>query len=294
MDDLKEKMAKFDFSALKASRFQAWANMWDELAAEGILPFDLWENGCPGFEPQEGEKEPRMALYPIIPGRGIFIICAGGGFMFKSFNEAKPVAQFFHDQGLNAAILDYRLQPHAREEAGADGRRAVKWLRANAGKLGIPADKIAIGGFSAGGMLTQMVLASYDYGDPNAADPIERFSSRPDAALLLYGAFSSSISIGSLMYDRVKQNEAAKSDPVKNLRSDCPPVFIFQTNSDDPRLAMAFGLELGDRGIPFEVHTFQDGPHGGGLYNGKDETPDVPHTSLWAGIAADWLKSLGF
>jgi hypothetical protein len=57
---------------------------------------------------------------------------------------------------------------------------------------------------------------------------------------------------------------------------------------------MIFGKELADRGIPFEVHTFANGPHGGGLYNGKDETPDFPRTARWADLAVGWLAELGF
>jgi acetyl esterase/lipase len=90
-------------------------------------------------------------------------------------------------------------------------------------------------------------------------------------------------------YDAALQNAAAKSDNVKNLRDDCPPFFIFQTHADDPRHCLNFAKELADRGIPFELHTFISGPHGGGLYNGKDDTPDCPHTAHWAALAADWL-----
>jgi hypothetical protein len=53
-------------------------------------------------------------------------------------------------------------------------------------------------------------------------------------------------------------------------------------------------MELAVHGVPYEIHTFEDGPHGGGLYNGKDETPDLPHTAMWAAIAADWLKGRGY
>ena len=34
--------------------------------------------------------------------------------------------------------------------------------------------------------------------------------------------------------------------------------------------------------------------YGGGLYNGRDETPNEPHTAIWAEIAADWLLQKGY
>lgn len=284
------------FQELKELRDRLWVNMWDEIESEGIPVYYLWEGEAPDWNPEAAGSQPRIALYPVMnSNRGTVIICAGGAFIFKSFNEAKPVAEYFCKAGLNAAILDYRVRPHSQEVCCSDGLRAVRYLRANAGKFGIPADKIAIGGFSAGGMLSAYTATRFDYGNPDANDPIERVSSRPDAALILYGAMSpASMSGGGLGYDIKKQNETAKLDNVKNLRHDCPPFFIFQTHQDDPRSAMIFGKELADRGIPFEVHTFANGPHGGGLYNGKDDTPDFPHTSRWAQLAVEWLEELGF
>jgi len=280
----------------KKQRDIQWEKMWEEIVLDGVSVHSLWEGDAPDWNQEATGSQPRLALYPVKDNsRGTFIVCAGGGFMFKSFNEAKPVAEFFGEAGFNTAILDYRVTPHSREVCCKDGVRAVRYLRANAEKLGIPSDKIAIGGFSAGGILSAYTATRFDYGNPNASDPIERVSSRPDAALILYGAMSAASSVGSgLGYDINKQNETARLDNVKNLRYDCPPFFLFQTHGDDPRSAMIFGKELADRGIPFEVHTFANGPHGGGLYNGKDDTPDFPHTSRWAGLAAGWLEELGF
>ena len=128
---------------------------------------------------------------------------------------------------------------------------------------------------------------------------MERVSSRPDAVLLIYSSFvtySVGMGGGTDSYSFEKQNTAARRRGVNNgLRFDCPPFFIVQTAKDDTRGSMYLGIELANRGIPFEVHTFESGPHGGALYNGADEdTPYFPHTSMWASIAADWLKMHGF
>jgi acetyl esterase/lipase len=274
----------------------AWEEMYREWEADGVGRTELWEGDIPNFDLELGQKRPTLAIPKIHKGRGIIVVCAGGGFRFKSVQEGRPVAEFFYARGLNAAVLDYRVQPYTRLDSCADGLRAVRWLRHNAETLGIPADKIAIGGFSAGGMLSALAATSYDDGNPEAADPVERVSSRPDAALIWYGAFSSSSTIGAVGgYDLAKQNELARYDPLRRLRSDCPPFFLFQTHKDDPRLCMQFGLELGNRGIPFEVHTFREGPHGAGLYDGKHpNAPLFAHTARWAELAAEWLEGYGF
>ena len=269
-----------------------------EFAAEGIFPQEIWGEEIPGFDPAIGQTKPALYVLPIIPGRGLFIVCAGGGFMFKSSNEAKPVAEFFHNTGLNTAVLDYRVNPYdPQENAIPDGLRVVRYVRAHAAEWGIPEDKIAIGGFSAGGMLSGGVATSYDAGDPNASDPVERVSSRPDAVLLLYGAFPLHMDMpgGVGAYDPAIVRAAARTWPAANLREDSPPFFLFQTHKDDPHGTLEYAKACADRGIEFELHTFREGPHGGDLYNGGDaDSPSFPHTARWAGLAAEWLRDYGF
>lgn len=249
----------------------------------------------------------RLAIKKTHDGEpaGMLIICAGGGFIFKSWNEALPVAEFFYEQGINVALLDYHVKREAKLEiicseetkmAGEDGLQAIRYMRAHAEKYNIQPDHIAIGGFSAGGILSGYVATKFDYGNPNAEEPLYRVSSRPDAALILYGAFSSTSSIPPLTGGMTREEIAAANelDNVRNIHVDCPPMFVFQTHGDDPRIALNFCMELAVHGVPYELHTFENGPHGGGLYNGKDETPNEPHTAMWAAIASDWLKARGF
>lgn len=248
----------------------------------------------------------RLAIKKTYEGapRGMVIICAGGGFLFKSWNEAMPVAEYFYEQGINVAVLDYHVKEkldfdiYSQETkmAGEDGLQAIRYLRFYADRYHILPDHIAIGGFSAGGMLSGYAATRFDYGDPEAAEPLSRVSSRPDAALILYGAFSATSSVPAATGGMTREQIAAanKMDNIRHIRVDCPPMFVFQTHEDDPRIALNFCMELAVHGVPYEIHTFEKGPHGGGLYNGKDETPDEPHTAMWAAIAADWLRSRGF
>lgn len=283
-----------DWSWLIRDREEKWGALLQQAEADHwpIIPLRKTEN----FTSQ-------LILLPIqAEKRGIFIVCPGGGFMFKSSNEGKPVAEFFHEKGFNTAILDYHVNSgimddrNARREAGEDGLAAVRYLRAHAEELGIDPEHIAIGGFSAGGMTTSYVATHFDYGDPEADCPEDRVSSRPDAALVLYGAFASSgMKSGPGVYDPEEQRKVAAEDPIRNLRYDGPPTFVFQTHKDDPRNALNYCMELANKGIPYEIHTFEDGPHGAALYDGKDpDSPYFPHTVLWADIAADWLKNRGF
>lgn len=292
-----EKAMKF-FQTLKKDRFESWERMFDQLSArDGMEIVDLWEENCPDFDLDKGQKSPRLAVYPPHEGQpvGSLIICAGGAHIFKSYNEAMPVADYFYARGFHTAILDYRVDPYKQEDSCRDGCRAVRYLRANAGKYNILPDHIAIGGFSAGGKLTGQVATHFDYGNPQAEDPVERVSSRPDAALELYGSFDESVCVSSFLgYSPEKQQQAAKMSPTCNLRPDCPPFFLMETLFDDPRTITGFAGALANFGIPFALHLFHSGNHGGGLYDGQYEVEDNPHTAKWAELACDWLEDLGF
>ena len=278
-------------------RHETFDRMMEDVKSLSYEVVDLRKEA--GFTARLAVKKARVG-----EKRGMLIVCAGGGFRFKSWNEALPVAEFFFEKGINAAILDYHvkkegytgLDPETMRMAGEDGLEAVRYLRANADAYRILPDHIAIGGFSAGGMLSGYAATRFDEGDPSSPDPVKRASSRPDAALILYGAFSRTSSVPSFPGGLTREQiaEEARMDNVRNLRPGCPPMFVFQTHEDDPRIGLNFCTELANFGIPFEIHTFERGAHGGALYNGRDETPDEPHTALWAPVAADWLLMRGF
>src|SRR5690606_40079937 len=55
----------------------------------------------------------------------------------------------------------YRLQSESSWPAQIhDTKAAIRWTRANADRLGIDADKIAVAGYSAGGMLALMAAGT--------------------------------------------------------------------------------------------------------------------------------------
>ena len=201
---------------------ELWLKMQD-----GMIPSWLWPDGAPGFDPEAKQREP--ALYFTEPhdgpARGLVIIAAGGGFFFKSDYEADHVAARFHNAGFQTAILDYRVYPYTQEHWLADGKRAIRYARAHAAEWNVNPDKISMLGFSAGGMLTGMCSTLYDYGNPEASDPIERVSCRPDAAVVCYGSFCrASFPEGGLGFDLKAQKEKARFAPEKNIREGLPAV----------------------------------------------------------------------
>ncbi|MBP1754813.1 MAG: acetylesterase [Firmicutes bacterium] len=274
--------------------------LWNDLM-ERFDKIMLWENGTPGFDDSVTEQtEPYMVFVPPADPkliRGTIIVAHGGGFVTRTGCEGFHVADYFNRAGFAVAILSYRLQPFNRRDAIADMQRAIRILRAKKEELGIT-DKVAVMGFSAGGMLSGNCATHFDYGNNEALDLIERFSCRPDAAVVGYGAISfTSFPSGFMKNPFIDKNKAEEIylAPEKNITVETPPFFIWQTNSDDPRFSMYLAKELADYNIPFELHCFPGGIHGLALADGNNDLDEKnTHIMHWSTLCTEWLEELGF
>lgn len=279
--------------------------IWDDAVARfEVIP--LWEEGAPGFDDRDPlQKQPSIVFVPAQGEKkhsGTIIVACGGGFETRTGCEGMNVAEYFTDAGFNTAILTYRLKPYSRYDSMHDMQRAIRLIRAKKDELGV-SDKVVCMGFSAGGMLSGNCATHFDHGDPDAADPVERESDRPDAAVLGYGAFAFA-GIPGVFEDPfgtmtrnpfvANREELIYFAPEVNITRETPPFFIWQTNGDDPRHSFILGQALTAVGIPFEMHLFPDGVHGLALADGNNDlSMAVPQTAKWAELCVGWLDNLG-
>ncbi len=70
----------------------------------------------------------------------------------------------------------------------ADIRRSIRFIRYNAKSYGIDPGRIGMSGASAGGVISLMMAAAAQEGDPKARDPIDRVSTRLQAVGCFYPA----------------------------------------------------------------------------------------------------------
>ena len=266
-------------------------------AVAALESIPLWENGAPGFDGRDPlQLQPNLVFVPAQEAdrtRGTVLIAHGGGFVCHAGHEGFHTALRFAERGFNTAVLTYRLRPYSRRDAMADMSRAIRLLRARRAELDIT-DKVAVLGYSAGGMLAGNCATHYDRGDPAAADPVEQESSRPDAAVLCYGAFATVAFPEGLMRSPFGETDRAEKlylAPEKNITPDTPPFFIWQTISDDPRNAFVLASALTEAGVPFDLHCFETGHHGVGLADGRNDDGFYDgHLSRWAELCASWLR----
>ncbi len=151
------------------------------------------------------------------------------------------MADWFTARGFRAFILSYRLSSHGYllPVPLLDARRAVQVVRSRARDYQINPNRIVMIGFSAGGHLAALAATQFVPGKPDAEDPADRVSSRPDYLVLGYGwlgAISSDTSHLSYckLYNVMEQCETLRKayTPALYVTKETPPTFIYHTFND--------------------------------------------------------------
>ena len=142
--------------------------------------------------------------------------------------------------GITAFVLKYRLGPryHHPIELG-DAQRAIRLVRSRAREFEISPDRIGMMGFSAGGHLASTTATHFDSGNPAAADPIDRASSRPDFVILGYPVITLEMpyvhagSARNLLGDNPDPKLVEELSNELHVTPQTPPTFLFATSDDD-------------------------------------------------------------
>lgn len=280
-------------------------------AEEPAETIALWPKGAPGAKGTDPDKDvPTLTVHrPKAESatRSAVVVCPGGGYgMLAMDHEGKQVADWLNSMGITAFVLKYRLGPRYHHPAMLqDASRAIRTVRADAKKWGIDADKIAILGFSAGGHLASTAGTHFEAGKPDADDPIDRVSSRPDRMILVYPVVALATPYGhrgslrNLLGNDPPQELVESLSNERQVTSETPPTFLAHTNADKgvpAENSILFALALRKAGVPVELHLFERGPHGLGLGDGiaAFKVPVEPTFKAWPKLCETWLKNQGF
>src|SRR5699024_4515215 len=122
--------------------------------------------------------------------KSALVICPGGGYEFCSIREGAPVARAFARDGIDAFVRAYACAPVPLGTMPVrTAAAAVAWVREHAAQFHINPDRIAIGGFSAGGHLAGTLAAVWN--KPEWFEPgTDLQAHRPNAAVLCYPVVS--------------------------------------------------------------------------------------------------------
>lgn len=228
--------------------------------------------------------KPSLTIYkpdPAIANGTAVVICPGGGFIALAMgNEGYDVASWLVKKGITCFVLKYRVahinttdavkyfndaihggdkeklqnQKDAVPYSIADGKAAIKYVRAHANDYGINPNKIGILGFSAGG--TVAASAAFNYTAEN----------KPNFVVPIYAYFPKAMQ--------------------GKVEDDAPPLFIAVAAND--------ALNLQQQSIDLftawntvkkdaELHVYNQGSHGFGMR--------VQHTTsdTWIERLAEWM-----
>jgi acetyl esterase/lipase len=264
-------------------------------------PMPLWPEGPPGVAKDAPGLRPTLTLYQPSPEKktgAVVVVCPGGGYGGHADHEGRPIAEWLNGLGVTAVVLKYRLAPHSQHPAMLqDAARAIRTVRANAEAWKIDPRRVGVLGFSAGGHLASTIATHFEAGDPKAPDPIDRLSSRPDRAILIYPVISLLPPYAHNGSRRNLLGESPSKELVESLSNelqvakDTPPTFLAHTDQDSavpPENSLLFALALKKAKVPVELHIFEKGQHGLGL--GR---PGFAF-SEWPQLCAKWLEGQGF
>jgi acetyl esterase/lipase len=269
----------------------------------GIQTIRLWPGDAPQAKGKACEDTPTLTIFAPRQGSengSAVVIFPGGGYAnLAAIHEGREVADWFTSRGFHAFVLSYRLSSHGYllPVPLLDARRAIQTVRARALDYHIDPIRIVVIGFSAGGHLAALAATQPVPGNPEADDPIDRASSKPDYVVLGYpwiGAISSDTSHLSYckqfnVMDRCEALRTAYS-PDLFVTRETPPTFIFHTFNDQTvpvEQGLRYYEALVKAGVPSEMHVFANGHHGVG-FGGTDQALEQ-----WPILLENWFRAQG-
>ena len=203
--------------------------------------------------------------------RPALLILHGGAWRNGDKSQLKYYGIQLARYGYLCVCSEYRLSGESTWPAQVhDAKAAVRWMRGNAGTLGIDAERIAVTGNSAGGHLALMLAATPDTPGLEGDGGHEDASSRCAAAIAIYpptsltGVTEEESAVGELFGGEASDEVVEAASPVTYAHRSFPPTMLVHGNADEVvPVASSFAMydALSDCGAAVEMHIFDRQPH---------------------------------
>lgn len=252
----------------------------------------LWPNGAPGADPAGGPDSVQMqgtdksstriqnvhkpSIAVFLPskekanGMAVVVAPGGGHSSLVIGKEGYDIADWLNSQGIAAFVLKYRLAKSpgshytVQGDTLPDALRSVRLVRQRAKEWGVDPARIGFMGFSAGGEVAALAETRFDAGNDSAPDAIDRVSSRPDFAVVVYPGYKP----GTI-----------------TVPKNAPPTFLVCADNDPSHVVATVNLylDLQKQGVSTEMHIYASGGHGFAL---RDQHAPV---SAWNERLKEWM-----
>ena len=287
--------------AVKAGRFVLELHPWFGAAGLRVnAPKGFIEENDVEYSRPEGKPLTLDLRVPAGPAPApAVIIVHGGGFAHGTKRMfVTPLFDLLSSSGFGWFSIDYRLAPESQlAQATADVANAIRWVRANAAKYHVDANKLVLAGESAGGYLVAYagvhakgdtsLRAVVDFYGPNdlvLQTEKRRAHEDPNEApgLKAFLGFKTWHDAGVLEKLRAES-------PIARVHKGMPPFLFMQGTADtqvpyeqSPKMCEA----MKKAGASCEVVTIEGGAHGMGNWDGK---PEMAH---WRTDLVAWLQKI--
>ena len=256
-------------------------------------------------------------LKPKVRSNGKAIISVQAGSWFSNFLMIERSVYYkreYLDKGYNVFMVVLGSQPrYAIPDQIDDLKRAVRYIRYNAKKLGIDPNHIGIEGASAGGHLSLAIATADEKINKNASDPVDRVSSKVQAAAVLfpptdffnwglpglsminareqqtqarvYGAFdfrvwNNATTTFEVVTDTSARNKIGREiSPIYAVSPDDPPIFIVHGDADmtvPVQQSQTFVAKLKEAGVTNNFIIKK-----GGRHNADDMKTELDQFADW-------------
>lgn len=265
--------------------------------------------------------------------RPAVLICPGGGYFSCSDREAEPVAFQFAAMGYHAFVLRYStynqgkdglpdlfgksIDPNPLTAHPAPVReigKAMLLIREHSEEWSVDMDRVAVCGFSAGGHNAAMFGVYWDKPLVTEYLGVEKEMIRPAALILGYG-LSDYIFMKNRVYTNPMDRDFFRASntaflgtpdpdeeqlrsvsPARLVTDQTPPAYLWATSEDESvpvQHSIRMAHALADHGIPFELHIFEEGPHGLSVSTQASavaQSQIYPDAAKWVPLAGEWLR----
>lgn len=225
----------------------------------------------------------------------------GGGWSSGSPQQFEEQCRYLAKRGMVAITADYRVKTRNDVkpiQCVADARSAIRWVRANAVKLGVDPNRVAAGGGSAGGHIAACTPFISEFDE---AGEDKKVSAAPSALVLFNPALvlapmndlNLDKSFGAKVPEERLGTKPENLSPAHHVTAKGPPTIIFHGRADTTvpfATAEAFAAKMKAAGNRCELVGFDGQPHG--FFNREPFRSDTLEATDKFLVSLGWLKKV--
>jgi acetyl esterase/lipase len=209
------------------------------------------------YRPPIGVPSKRMAIIHLFGG-GFFVGNKNAGYII---NDAKALGA----RGYTSISANYRLQTEGSWPAQIhDTKAAIRWTRANAERIGVDPNRIAVAGYSAGGMLSLMAAGTNGMVEFEGNGGNAGVSSDVQASIGVYPLASAQTAAGLFPEGQATPENIAAASPTSYISANFAPTIFIHGEADTTvpiGSSVDFFTKLHELGVPTALTAIQGAAH---------------------------------